>query len=145
MPVYPPLILPPTFRGRYPHMAKRDGALWERFLTAYADQFLGFAYDVALGGIAMDLPDLGEAERLGWRYNTALKIDAVGFTDKQAWIIEVRPDAHVSVVGAALCYTMVAEKEGAFLQQLLPVVVCETIQPDVNWACQQLGVHVLRV
>lgn len=145
MPVYEPLILPPTFRGHYPHLAKRDATVWERFLVKFADQFLGFTYDLALGGRDMDFPGLDPAERLGWRYNTALKVDAVGFTATQAWIIEVRPDATVSALGAALTYTMVAEREGAFLQTLLPVIVCETIQPDVNWACQQLGIHVLRV
>jgi len=145
MPVYEPLILPPTFRGRYPHMAKRDGIIWERFLALYAKDFLGFTYDLALGGLKMDLPGLGDAERLGWQYNTALKVDAVGLNASQAWIIEVRPDATVSALGAALTYTMIAEREGAFLQKLLPVVVCETIQVDVNWACQQLGIHVLRV
>jgi hypothetical protein len=143
--VYEPLILPPTFRGRYPHMAKRDNVVWERFLTGYAESFLGFAYDVAVGGRPLALPGLDEASRLGWQYNTALKIDAVGFTAAQAWIIEVRPDATVSALGAALTYTMVAERDAVFRFKLLPVIVCETIQPDVGWACQQLAVHVVKV
>lgn len=143
--IYPPQLLPVSFRGNYPHMAKLDAAVWTRFLDAHAAAFLGFYYDVALGGRRIEGLQLDAATLLGWQYNTALKIDAVGLTAEQAWIIEVRPDATVSTLGSALAYTLVAEREAAFPGQLVPVIVCETIQPDVDWCCQRLGVTVLKV
>lgn len=143
--VYPPIILPPRERTAYPHMAKRDAAVWDRFLRAHGAAFYGFAYDVALGGV--DLPDAegDPASKLAWRYNTALKIDAVGFQEKAALIIEVRPDAHVSAYGAAVAYTLVAQRDHFTELPVFPAIVCESIQVDVEWLCAQTGVTVYRV
>jgi hypothetical protein len=143
--VYPPVWMPAASRGRYSHMAKRDAAVWEAFLLDFADRFDAFAYDVALGGITLDVPEMTDDERLGWQYSTALRIDAVAKEGDRYWIIEVRPDAGVSALGAALCYTMVAEREQALPGELAPAIVCNYIQPDVLWACQQLGVQVFTV
>ncbi len=142
--IYPPVLVPPTFRGNYPHMAKLDAAVWTRFLDRDGGNFLGFYYDVALGGSKIEGLQLTAEEILGWQYNTALKLDAVGLTDTQAWIIEVRPNATVSALGSALTYTLVAERDQAFPLPLVPVILCETCQPDVEWACKRLGVTVLR-
>ena len=143
--VYPPQLVPVSFRGAYPHMAKLDAAVWTRFLDARSADFLAFAYDVALGGSVLEGLSLGEPELLGWQYNTALKIDAVGLTASQAWIIEVRPRATVSALGSALTYALVAERDAVFELELVPVIVCESIQPDVQWACERLRVQVIRV
>lgn len=143
--VYPPQLVPVDFRGHYPHMAKLDAAVWTRFLDGFASMFLGFYYDVALGGSRIEGLELTAEELTGWQYNTALKLDAVGVTETQAWIIEVRPAATVSALGSALAYTLVAEREAVFPLELVPVVCCETIQPDVAWCCQRLGVTVIRV
>ena len=138
--VYPVEWVPATFRGNYRHMAKRDAAVWERFLLLYTERFDAFAYDVALGGIPME-----EHERQGWQYSTALKIDAIGRTGDAFWIIEVRPDATVSALGSALTYALVCERDEVVPGPLLPTVVCEYIQPDVRWACGKLGVQIVTV
>lgn len=143
--VYPPQFLPADFRGHYPHMARRDAAIWAKFLDAPPLPFLSFAYDVALGGSRIDGLDLSEAEVLGWQYNTALKIDAVGLTDTETWVIEVRPEATVSALGAALTYAMVCDRDDVFTLPLRPAICCEQIQPDVDWACRKLGLTIFRV
>lgn len=143
--VYPPHVLPADFRGHYPHMARRDTEVWVRFLAAPPETFLGYAYDVAVGGWKLEGLDLNEADALGWQYNTALKVDVVGLTAAEAWVIEVRPEATVSALGAALTYAMVLDREGVFSLPLRPVVCCQQMQPDVEWACGKLGVRVVRV
>jgi hypothetical protein len=143
--VYPPNVLPADFRGHYPHMARRDGEVWVRFLAAPPAEFLGYAYDVAVGGWKLDGLQLNEADLLGWQYNTALKVDVVGLTASEAWVIEVRPEATVSALGAALTYALVLDREQVFDLPLRPVICCQQIQPDVEWACRKLGVTVVRV
>jgi len=144
-PVYEPVWYPAAYRGRYPHMAKRDAAVWETFLEAYSVRFEAFAYDVALGGILLDMPDLTVGDAAGWQYTTALRIDAVAREGDRYWIIEVRPEAHVSALGAALCYTLVAKRDAAFPGALLPAVVCTYMQPDVKWVADNLGITVFQV
>jgi len=143
--VYPIEWLANTFRGDYPHMAKRDAPVWARWLELYADRFDAFAYDVALGGNT-PAESLGtEDERRGWQYVTALKIDAVGLTPTYAWIFEVRPDATVSAVGSVECYALAAVRETLFTVEVAKAIVCETMQPDVEWCCDQLGIRVFKV
>lgn len=144
-PVYPLTTYLPGQLTHFPHMAKRDAEVWVDFLRKHGTDYLAFSYDVALGGVALNLPFEDEATLRGWRYTTALKIDAVGWQGNQAWIIEVRPDATVSALGAALTYTLVAKREELTDLPLIPAIVCRDIQPDVYWACAQLGIQVLKV
>jgi hypothetical protein len=143
--VYPPNILAADFRGHYPHMARRDTEVWTRFLAAPPATFLGYAYDVAVGGWKLEGLSLTEADALGWQYNTALKIDVCAMAAAEIWVIEVRPEATVSALGAALTYAMVLDREQVFELPLRPVVCCEQMQPDVEWACGKLGVRVVKV
>lgn len=143
--VYAPNLVPSSHRGDYPHMAKRDAGVWTAFLAARGAEFVWFAYDVAIGGIVLDTPDLEPAQVLGWQYNTALKIDACGFRNREVWIIEVKPEATVSALGAAIGYSMVARREKVFDDPLHAAIVCNYIQPDVRWCAQQLGVEVVEV
>jgi hypothetical protein len=143
--VYPPVIVPPTVRGNYRHMAKRDAAVWEKFLQKHAAGFYGFSYDVALGGVTLPLGNEDPAALLAWRYSTALKIDAIGWQQAAALIIEVKPEAHVSAYGAALAYTIIAQRDKLTEIPVFPAIVCEGIQPDVEWLCHETGVTVYRV
>ena len=143
--VYPVQWCPNTHRGDYPHFAKRDAPVWTRWLALYAHLYAGFAYDVALGGADVSHIPAPEADRLGWQYSTALKIDACGLTDAEVWVFEVRPEATVSALGSAVCYTMVAQRDAVFDRPLVSAIVCESMQPDVAWACEQLAVRVFYV
>jgi hypothetical protein len=143
--VYDPEWVPATFRGHYRHMAKRDGEVWERFLAIHAARFDAFAYDVALGGVIFGGMPMEDHEQKGWQYSTALKIDAIGREGDRYWIIEVRPEATVSALGAALTYAMVCQRDAVVPGELLPTVVCQYMQPDVQWACDTLGIQVFTV
>lgn len=140
MPVYPVERLPATFRGAFPHLSKHDAPIWSRFLDAYADAFTGFSYDVALGGVLLGEEHGDEAARKGWQYSTALKIDVVGFREDAAWIIEVKPSANVSAIGAALCYVELAAIDKFTDLPLVPCVVTDELTPDIAYCCEQLGV-----
>lgn len=143
--VYPLTLYMPGDHAVYPHMAKRDVAVWRRWLALHEMAFLAFSYDVALGGRRLQLEGADEATLLGWQYSTALKIDAVGWQGNQVWIIEVRPDATTSALGAALTYTLVAKREHLTELPMIPTIVCEAIQLNVEWACQATGVQVFKV
>jgi hypothetical protein len=143
--VYPIEKFPASGRGHYQHMGKRDVETWERFLARNVAPFVAFAYDVALGGLTPHGPLVTPAEALGWQYATALKIDAVAWLPDQVWVIEVKPSATVSALGAALAYTLVAQREELFEVPIQPVIVCDSVQVDVRWCCEQLGVRVIEV
>lgn len=140
MPVYPIEAIRPLRTGHYPHMAKHDAAIWERFLAQFAAHIATVAYDVALGGYQLE-EGLGDPEaRRGWRYSTALKVDALAITDTEVWICEVRPTAGVSALGAALCYTALARQDGFTEKKLIPVVITDYASADIRFCAEELGV-----
>lgn len=145
MPVYPVIFGPPQLLGWYPHMARRDAAIWERYLKQEATGWHGFAYDVALGGQLVNDPEATEAELLGWKFSTAQRIDAVGDRGTEHWIIEVRAQARLGAVGAALGYTMLAMREPWTQLPLVPCIITDNMSPDVRWVAEQFDVTVIIV
>jgi len=145
MPVYPIEKLPTTYRGRYEHLSKHDGVIWERFLETFAEAFDAFSYNVAFGGY---LPDPGagdDATRKGWQYETALKADALAWKHDAVWVIEVKPSARSSAIGAALCYVELAEVDRFTDLPLIPVVVTDQTTADIKYCAEQLGVVIVEV
>jgi len=126
-------------------MAKLDAAIWERFLDQYGANFTSAAYDVALGGF---LPDESEGtleQRTGWQYTTALKVDAVLLREGECWIVEVKPGGGTAGVGAALCYALLAERDGFSPLPVVPVLVTDRANPDVLFCAERLAVTVIAV
>ena len=143
--VKPMVVMPLRADGNYPHMAHRDRAVWARWLALYADQYLGVVYDLAFGGLDAPDPEATRTEREMWQYQTALKIDAFVLAPDRALVIEVRPWATVSALGAALTYAMGLQEIGVTESLLVPTIVCEGIQVDVAAMCAKLGIDVVQV
>lgn len=131
--------------GAYRHMSPLDVAVWERYLTKFGTSYSGVTYDLALGGVALPEGLGSDNQRAGWNYSTALKIDAVLWEPIQAWIVEVKPWALPSAIGAVVTYTMLAQRERITELPLRPLIVCEGSQPDVEWVAEQLGITVAKV
>jgi hypothetical protein len=134
----------PLRSGRYRHMAKRDAIVWERWLDRYAGAAVAIAYDVALGG-QRPTGDWDPETLDAWQYVTALKVDVAVMMVDRVEVLEVRPHATVSALGAALCYALVADRERLWRVPIQPGIVCESIHPDVRWVADRLGVVVYEV
>src|SRR5258705_5327097 len=93
----------------YPHMAKHDARIWERFITRYDGYFQEAAYDIAVGGSKTTDPTATEREQLMWHFNTAKRIDAAVRNRDEIWLVEVRPSAGLAAVGALVGYTLPSE------------------------------------
>jgi len=145
MPVYPLQWHPAGERHSYPHMAKNDAVLWERFLADYAGNFLAFAYDVALGGYLPDEPADDLAVRKMWQYSTACKIDALGERPDDLWIIEVRPHANVASIGSVLCYTLLARADGLETKPIVPCVLTDRCSPDIQYCAEALEITLIQL
>lgn len=143
--VYPIEWKAPADRGDYPHMAKLDAVLWERFLDVYGPNFLRFAYDVALGGFLPGEQSGTIDERKGWQYSTALKIDAIGERLDDVLVIEVKPHAGVSAIGGALSYTTLLSVEPPVLKPLVATIVTDYVSPDIRFVAEAFQVLVIEL
>lgn len=136
--VFPVEWEPLAKTGRYRHMARRDQAVWERWLDKHGAAFEAVAYDVALGGVIPTDPTATDAQRRGFQYATALKIDALLRRADYWLVVEVRPEASVSAVGAVLVYRLMVQRERLTPLPVRGAVVCETLHPDIAWALTAL-------
>jgi hypothetical protein len=138
--VYPIVWVPPAVTGYYRNLQRRDLAVWERFLLKHGTEYEAVAYDVAVGGVEPIGEELTEQEIRGWRYTTALKIDALLRSGGVVTAVEVKPAASVSALGAALTYELALARDEPGLAIGRPGIVCEHLPPDIAWAAEKLGV-----
>lgn len=144
-PVYPLTQETPALTGNYPHMARRDAPLWESFLRQRGAEFTGVAYDVALGGTVPPGADEADPTVIGWRYSTAVKIDAVLFTPDECWIVEVKPNASLSAIGQVLGYTLLSELDPITDLPLVPTIITDQLSQDVAYVADQLNIQIIVV
>ncbi len=116
MPVFP----------RYPHMGPEEAKIWDKFLAMTKLNFIRIDYDVHVGtGYLPEYlekeyirkkelyeqgkitkEEFGEIEAVVKSITalTQLRIDAVGETDREIWIFEVKPRAGRSALGQLESY-----------------------------------------
>jgi hypothetical protein len=142
MPVYPLVFAPPVKTGRYIHMARRDLVVWERWLDRHPRDYDGVAYDVALGGVSPAAYPITDADRTGYQYSNALKIDALLNKAGQWRVAEVRPECSPSAIGSALCYRVMLAREYPEQADVRPLVICEFASRDMFTCADALGVEI---
>jgi len=145
MSVDPVVFEPPALTGRYPNMARHDGALWERYLKVNAHLWRGVCYDIRLGGQDVTDPNATETERYMWRKNTAERIDVVADRGSEHWVIEIRPNAKLGALGSCIGYVLLAQREPWTALPLVPAVLTDNCALDFRWVADQLGVQVIIV
>lgn len=142
MPVRP-VVWQPVQQGiHFPHMAKHDAAIWERFLTRFTGYFDRVAYDIALGGAEPTDPSATAAERMMWRSNTAKRIDAAIGNDEEIWLVEVRKGAGLSAIGAVLGYLLLSELDKWADAPLIPTLVTDQTDEDIKLVCREYEIQV---
>lgn len=145
MPVRPIVWQKFDHGASYPHMAKHDARIWERFIDRYFGHFDQVAYDIALGGSEPTDPDATEAQRLMWRFNTAKRIDAVVGNRDELWLCEVRRGSGLAAVGAVVGYTILSELDKWADRPLVMTLVADRIDADTRTVCEYLGVQAIEL
>jgi hypothetical protein len=145
MPVRPIEWVPFGPITRYPHMAKHDARIWERFVARYAGYFTDAAYDVALGGSETTDPLATDAERLMWRFNTAKRIDAVVRNANEIWLCEVRRGSGTDAIGCVIVYGELSELDRWYDRPLVLTLVTDRIDPDLRLVAERLEIQVVEL
>jgi hypothetical protein len=139
--VYPIEWVPPVVTGRYRNMQRRDVAVWERWLRQHGPEWEMVAYDVAVGGVVPDLPDLSDAEIAGWKYTTSQKIDVLLRTGDDITVVEVKPVASLTAIGGAIGYPLALAREEPTWTIVQGAIICEHLPLDIEWLTKALGIR----
>jgi len=132
----------PLWRGRYPHMLEEDHPVWEKFLLQNLEFFERVYYDVRVGGVYPG-PEYGDEKmRLMFYQNTAKRIDALGETKEEVWIIEVGLRPGLRAMGQLLTYRTLWYEDPKILKPVKAVLVAQAIDEDLQRALELNGVLV---
>lgn len=132
----------PELRSKYPHFGKGDAEVWEQWLYDHQDQITHVYYDIALGGVTIDDPDVDPAMARAWKYDTAIKIDAVVVMTEENLIVEVKPYARMGAIGQALGYAMLLDDEPLNELPNTPCIVTLGTTAEVLKVAEAFGIRV---
>lgn len=132
----------PLWRGKYPHMLKEDYPVWESYLNRFPTLFERIYYDVLVGGVIDTNPATTQKEKDMFFANTAKRIDALGETKDELWLIEVAQRPGLRATGQLMTYLALWHQDPAINKPLIAVLVCDTVDEDVRKAIEFYGMHV---
>lgn len=118
--------------AKYPHMKRKDSAVWERFVANNPKFFDTVDYDVAMGEGAPQNPEHPANIQADGKILTQKKVDVVAYRDDMVWIIEVKPIANMRALGQILVYGALWEADHP--EELPPqrMVVCGAIERELE-------------
>lgn len=118
------------WHGKPPGMSKRDRVLWHRFMTKYRHPQMSVYYNCRVGSTPRETETNRKRQQEEWTEYVAPRIDAVIETEAAYMIIEVRPYAGRSALGAALTYQYLFTQNPPMEKKIIATVVTDRI-PDV--------------
>lgn len=131
---------PPVKQYRYPGLLQKDAQLWDQFLEKWGREYDSFDYNVRVGqGAKIDdtLPDYIQymAKAL-----TQKRIDAVGYSRGEIWLIEVTGYARVGTLGQVEAYQALYQETYSPDRPLQMAIVCHYADRDLARLYVQRGV-----
>lgn len=142
IPGRPAVAVKPEFRSSYPHFGKGDAEVWEQWLADYQDDIIQVWYDVALGGTTINDQEVPEAMARAWKYDTAVKIDAVVEMADENLVCEVKPYARMGAIGQALGYSMLLTHEPLNEKPNTPTIITLGTTHEVTRVAEALGIRI---
>ena len=118
--------------AKYPHMKPKDVAVWERFLDTMPTFFDSVDYDVAVGKGATQNPEHPKSIQADGKILTQKKIDVVGYAGNSTCLVEVGPIADMRKLGQILTYTRLFKAGQPDVSNVIPMVLCGTIERELE-------------
>ncbi len=129
------------YRGRPPHMLDQDIPVWYRFLEKYGYLFEKLYYDVFVGGPWYSKEKLADPLLYMWRALNAKRIDALGETEKELFLIEVNTNPGLRAVGQLQVYGKLWSEDPKLNKPIVKVLVCAVVDPDLLSAAASFDIQ----
>jgi len=129
----------------FPHLLPDDLKVWKRFLAFMGDEYTHFDYDVRVGygrDPGTDYPGNIRAMALDLSQR---RIDAVGHRPDRLDIIELTRSAGLTAVGQLLSYPILYGHMFNPSIPVVPLLVCEEIQSDIEQPLTDLHIPYILV
>ncbi|MBA7569803.1 hypothetical protein ES708_11544 [subsurface metagenome] len=139
--------MPGTYwiRSRYPHMRVDEARIWTKYLEQTGLEFTRVIYDLHLGAGVLPLPADPDYMRRLLSAVTKKRVDAVGETDTDIWIFEVKPRISMSALGQLVTYFELYQQEHRPVKPVLLAAIGEREAPDIRSAFDLYAVNIILV
>lgn len=132
-------------RYNYPHLKPYDVALWERFMERFPAAYDTCIYDQPVGDGALIPSDTQENIARDFKILTQWKVDVIGYKGNTADVIELKPNAGLSALGQVKQYAILVDELDEMQIPVLPVIITDTLRPDMERLAAQQGVRLIIV
>lgn len=130
---------------KYPHLLPADVVLWERFMAEHPDFFESVEYDVHVGGAIDRSPWWSHEDVRTFSHLACKRIDVVGHTAGEIYIVEVKPEAGVAAIGQLISYELLYRKRFGATAPLVLCLITDFLTPDERWLTSELEIRVFLV
>jgi hypothetical protein len=135
----------PKVQRRYEHMMREDFDTWTTFLQSKEMILNEVWYDVHVGRV-MEVPEgLPEYMHVQALAISRKRIDVVGRTENELWIIEVKPYANMQAIGQVLIYEDLFCREFELKLPTRTVIVASASDMDIIEGAAKYGVKIITV
>ena len=121
----------------YPHLAKNEVQIWDRFVKQNPEWADEADYDVTCGEKDVLPPGTPEHTKKDWDYLRSWKIDVVAYKGGIPFIIEVRPRANLGAIGETLSKAIMFINEHLEFPQVQPILITDQERPNMRELCDQ--------
>lgn len=129
----------------YPHMMREDTAVWTRFLQMGSVSIKEVWYDVHCGQAVFLRDSATQMEQRIADGVTRKRIDVVASVDGGLWVIEIKPYGNMFAIGQILTYVKLLKQEYIVPDIVLPVIICNNIDPDILDEIDDFGILAVMV
>jgi len=129
----------------YPHMMAMDVDVWSKYLAEPVASIKEVWYDVHVGESVKGIPAGDELTQRIADGVTRKRIDVVCRVGGGYWVVEVKPYANMVALGQILTYSRLFATEYRLDGEVIPVVVCNSVDPDLIDDFENMGVLLITV
>ena len=126
--------------AKYPHLMPNDVSIWNRFIEKNPRYFSKVEYDVKVGkgGDYSAYPKSPIRDDL--EYLSKKRIDVVGYSGNEVYVIEIKPKAGLAALGQAEGLSDLMQDEIRPEKIIIPVIITNKEIPDIRALCDKRGV-----
>lgn len=132
-------------RYKYPHMSPADTEIWEKFIAAFPSRYSTVDYDFALGSTPLSSSQVASEADANMVRLWQKRIDVLAQQGGETHVIEVKPNAGASALGQVLSYCELYRGYVDPQANTKPIIITNSLKPDMALLAQQMGVELIIV
>lgn len=139
------LKFPYTKRSKYPGLTAKDTLVWEQFISDNPNYYTHVQYNIRVGEGIRYIPDnLYTLQNMAKKL-TQMRIDVIGYRNRQLEIIELKPICGATMIGQLIIYPILYNKTYQNHAKIITKGICFHASDDIKTVAKILNITVIEV